>query len=76
MLRAALENVVQHNVPGPAGNGLSVTGADPADPSTLVSRGNIVRFAGGRGLSIASVHDREGRHLATLTQECLMAYAG
>ena len=30
---------------------------------------------GGRGLSIGSVHDLEGRHLASLTQECLMAYA-
>ena len=30
----------------------------------------------GRGLSIGSVHDREGHSLATVTQECLMAYAG
>lgn len=29
----------------------------------------------GRGLCIATVHDREGRSLATVTQECLMAYA-
>lgn len=28
----------------------------------------------GRGLSIGSVHDLQGRHLATITQECLMAY--
>ena len=28
----------------------------------------------GRGLSIARVHDVEGRSLATVTQECLMAY--
>ncbi|WP_066266431.1 acyl-CoA thioesterase [Hydrogenophaga palleronii] len=28
----------------------------------------------GRGLSIGSVHDLQGRHLATMTQECLMAY--
>ncbi|OGA58448.1 MAG: acyl-CoA thioesterase II [Burkholderiales bacterium RIFCSPHIGHO2_01_FULL_64_960] len=31
--------------------------------------------ASGRGLSIATVHDRDGRSLATITQECLMAYA-
>ncbi len=31
--------------------------------------------ASGRGLSIGQVHDREGRSLATVTQECLMAYA-
>ncbi len=29
----------------------------------------------GRGLAIGEVHDREGRALATLTQECLMAFA-
>jgi hypothetical protein len=48
----AIENLVQHNVPGRAGNGLAVTGTDPAQPSTLVSDGNIVRFAGARGLSV------------------------
>ena len=31
--------------------------------------------AAGRGLSIAAVHDREGRLVATASQECLMAYA-
>ncbi|WP_298431174.1 acyl-CoA thioesterase domain-containing protein [Ottowia sp.] len=31
--------------------------------------------ASGRGLCVASVHDREGLSLATVTQECLMAYA-
>ena len=30
----------------------------------------------GRGLSIAQVHDLEGRLVASATQECLMAYAG
>jgi acyl-CoA thioesterase II len=30
---------------------------------------------GGRGLSLASVHDQQGRRVATVTQECLMAYA-
>jgi acyl-CoA thioesterase-2 len=29
----------------------------------------------GRGLAIGAVHDIEGRSLATMTQECLMAYA-
>lgn len=28
----------------------------------------------GRGLSIGAVHDQQGRHLATMSQECLMAY--
>lgn len=28
----------------------------------------------GRGLSIGAVHDQQGRMLATMTQECLMAY--
>ncbi|MDO8906591.1 acyl-CoA thioesterase II [Hydrogenophaga sp.] len=31
--------------------------------------------AAGRGLSIGAVHDIEGRTLASMTQECLMAYA-
>ena len=31
--------------------------------------------ADGRGLAIAQVHDRQGRLVASLTQECLMAYA-
>ncbi|MBS0450005.1 MAG: thioesterase family protein [Proteobacteria bacterium] len=31
--------------------------------------------ASGRGLAIGAIHDREGRSLATVTQECLMAYA-
>jgi acyl-CoA thioesterase-2 len=32
------------------------------------------RSAGGRGLSIGRFHDREGRFVASATQECLMAY--
>ena len=32
--------------------------------------------AAGRGLSIGAVHDQQGRSLATITQDCLMAYAG
>lgn len=31
--------------------------------------------ASGRGMSIAAVHDRQGRSVASLTQECLMGYA-
>src|SRR5438552_11768761 len=46
----AIENVVQHNVPGAAQNGLTVKGA--ADRSTLMTEGNVVRFSGGRGLSV------------------------
>lgn len=30
----------------------------------------------GRGLSIGAVHDIQGRQLASMTQECLMAYTG
>ncbi len=29
----------------------------------------------GRGLALAQYHDAQGRHLATATQECLLAYA-
>jgi len=46
----AIENVVQHNVAGAAQNGLTVKGA--TDRSTLVTEGNVVRFSGGRGLSV------------------------
>lgn len=31
--------------------------------------------AAGRGLSIGALHDLQGRRLASMTQECLMAYA-
>jgi hypothetical protein len=50
----AIENVVQRNVPGRAQNGLSVRGTagDGHETSTLVTHGNIVRFSGGRGLSV------------------------
>jgi len=47
----ALENVVQYNVPGSAQNGISVRGTD-ALRSTLATEGNVVRFSGGRGLSV------------------------
>jgi len=43
----AVENLVQYNVPGSAGHGIAAGG-----PSTLTTRGNLVRFAGGRGLSV------------------------
>src|SRR5207245_116744 len=43
-------NVVQHNVAGAAQSGLTVKGA--TDRSTLVTEGNVVRFSGGRGLSV------------------------
>src|SRR5262249_27946901 len=56
----ARENVVQRNIPGAAQNGLSVAGRPvPGGPnqgvderSTLVTSGNIIRFSGGRGLSV------------------------
>src|SRR5207245_8675358 len=44
-------NVVQHNVAGAAQSGLTVKGA--TDRSTLVTEGNVVRFSGGRGLSVS-----------------------
>ncbi len=47
----ARDNLIQRNVPGPSGNGLSVTGRT-ADRSFMETRGNIVRFAGGRGISV------------------------
>mgnify|MGYP001264823600 CR=1 FL=1 len=48
----AIENVVQHNVPGAAGNGLGAIGNEAGEASTLATDGNVVRFAGGRGLSV------------------------
>jgi hypothetical protein len=47
---SAIQNVVQHNVPGAAQNGLSVVGT--TDTSTLATDGNVVRLSGGRGLSV------------------------
>ncbi|WP_295525915.1 acyl-CoA thioesterase II [uncultured Pseudacidovorax sp.] len=35
-----------------------------------------VHSAGGRGLAVAQYHDADGRHVATATQDCLMAFAG
>src|SRR5262249_18579040 len=47
----ARENVVQHNVPGGAENGIFANDSDDA-PSSVSTRGNIVRFHGDRGLSV------------------------
>ncbi len=47
----ARENVVQHNVPAGAENGIFANDS-PDAPSSVVTRGNIVRFAGERGLSV------------------------
>src|SRR5205823_1885740 len=48
----AAENVVQHNVPGKAQNGITVGG--PAPQSTLATDGNVVRLSGDRGLSVVN----------------------
>src|SRR5579871_1473160 len=48
----ARHDVVQHNVPGAAQNGLSATGGAAQERTTLVTDGDIVRFAGGRGLTV------------------------
>lgn len=53
---AARRNVVEHNLPGAAQNGLSVRGDsdNPLAPrSFLVTDGNLVRLNGSRGLSVA-----------------------
>jgi hypothetical protein len=57
----AVENVIQHNVPGASQNGIAVRGLSPClavptypdcdEPSTGATEGNIVRFHGGRGLT-------------------------
>jgi hypothetical protein len=58
----AVENVIQHNVPGGSQNGITVRGVSPClsiptypncdEPSTAETSGNIVRFHGGRGLTV------------------------
>ena len=49
----ARENVVQFNIPGSAANGIFAFGDNPVDEQTTVETdGNIVRFAGERGLSV------------------------
>src|SRR5206468_1318925 len=47
----AINNIIQHNVPGGSGNGFAVNGGT-LDLTTLESQGNIVRFAGGRGIAV------------------------
>ena len=56
----ARENVVQHNVPESAEHGIFASGsqASSAGRSSVATRGNIVRFAGSRGLSV--VDDASG----------------
>jgi hypothetical protein len=58
----AVENLIQHNVPGGSQNGITVRGVSPClsiptypncdEPSTAETSGNIVRFHGGRGLTV------------------------
>jgi hypothetical protein len=53
----AIENVVQHNVGGSAGNGIFAGVPNVQDsqfPNALVTRGNVVRFNGARGVSIVN----------------------
>ncbi|MCW5892299.1 MAG: right-handed parallel beta-helix repeat-containing protein [bacterium] len=47
----AAGNVIVRNVPGAAGHGLAASATGP-DPSVLITNGNIVRLAGGRGISV------------------------
>src|SRR5262249_9471980 len=46
------EHVVQHNVPSGAENGISASDGEGV-VSSVTTRGNIVRFSGERGLSVA-----------------------
>jgi hypothetical protein len=51
----ARENVVQHNVPNQAENGIFANGTTDlgnTGRSSVTTRGNIVRFSGNRGLSV------------------------
>jgi hypothetical protein len=53
----AIENVVQHNVGGAAGNGIFAGVPNVQDsqfPNVLTTRGNVVRFNGARGVSIVN----------------------
>jgi hypothetical protein len=56
----AIQNVVQHNVPGAAQHGLSVRGA--AERSSMTTNGNIIRFSGGRGLSVSDNAEATFQH--------------
>ncbi len=55
---AALQNLVQHNVPGSSQSGISAgsAGESPAR-NALVTGGNIVRFSGARGLAAIDAAD-------------------
>ena len=53
-----VQNVVERNVPGSAQNGLSATG-NGTERTTLETDGNLIRFAGARGLSV--VDDADAR---------------
>lgn len=48
----AERNLVQRNLPGSAGKGIAAIGSGAPEASTLVTDGNIVRFEGGRGISV------------------------
>jgi hypothetical protein len=56
----ARENVVQHNVPGASQDGITVRGTTVR--SFLATSGNVVRFAGGAGLSAADNADALFEH--------------
>ncbi len=54
----AVRNVVQRNAPGSAQNGLSVgVPENVISRSSMVTDGNIVRFAGARGISVVNTGD-------------------
>lgn len=49
------QSVIQHNAPGPSQNGISVGVPESKGAvSTLVTDGNVVRFAGSRGISVVN----------------------
>ncbi len=54
----AIDNLIQHNVPGSSQSGLAGGAAgDGGARNTLVSRGDIVRFSGARGISVTDAAD-------------------
>jgi len=56
-------SVIQHNVPGPSQNGISVGVPESKGAvSTLVTDGNVVRFAGSRGISVVNAAHATLRH--------------
>jgi hypothetical protein len=56
-------SLVQHNVPGPSQNGISVgVPEERGAVSTLVTDGNLVRFAGARGISVVNAAHATLRH--------------